>query len=400
MPGPRRNFLGIRMNRIEKRVVLHFPGFEPLDAAMHRARYERSARQSAKAWDYSIETGPLQKDDSGEHFDVRAGGAGWQSASRVHLFDHNDLVSVFNAGGFFARLARGYAASVSVAASGGLTGYFRHAWRFGLFFVFPFLLMAAGMAVSLAIALAPWIAGLSLWHLCWSLPLAAFVFVRGFLPRAERLHTLHLFGNWRMAAAMAALDRKDVEAWLERSADAARHALNEPADEYVISSHSMGANMAAHVVGLLLEREPHLFEGKRVAFVTLGGAIPQCALLKPASVLRARVGLIARCPWIDWLDVQCLTDPIHFYKVRIAALCGHEDARQADILYVRFKTMLSGEHYARIRRDFLRVHRQYVLGPDKRASYDFTLMTAGPWPASDFAPAGITELPAEQALAS
>jgi hypothetical protein len=47
--------------------------------------------------------------------------------------------------------------------------------------------------------------------------------------------------------------------------------------------------------------------------------------------------------------------------------------------------MLTGEHYRRIKMDFLRVHRQYVLGPDHRASFDFTLMTAGPLSAADFA---------------
>ena len=45
------------MKLIEKRVVLHFTGFEPLDGVAHRARYERSARQSAAVWGYSLETG-------------------------------------------------------------------------------------------------------------------------------------------------------------------------------------------------------------------------------------------------------------------------------------------------------------------------------------------------------
>jgi hypothetical protein len=47
--------------------------------------------------------------------------------------------------------------------------------------------------------------------------------------------------------------------------------------------------------------------------------------------------------------------------------------------------MLTREHYRKIRKDQLRVHRQYVLGPDLKASFDFTLMTAGPMPASVFA---------------
>ncbi|MGO7815461.1 hypothetical protein ACC674_38615, partial [Rhizobium ruizarguesonis] len=42
-------------------------------------------------------------------------------------------------------------------------------------------------------------------------------------------------------------------------------------------------------------------------------------------------------------------------------------------------------HLRKIRKDQLRVHRQYVLGPDLKESFDFTLMTAGQMPASVFA---------------
>ncbi|MDI6835252.1 MAG: hypothetical protein QMD99_06010, partial [Rhizobiaceae bacterium] len=67
------------------------------------------------------------------------------------------------------------------------------------------------------------------------------------------------------------------------------------------------------------------------------------------------------------------------------ALAGHPDAPQAKIAFVRIKHMLSAERYRRIKRDLLRVHRQYVLDSDRRASFDFSLMTAGPLPAVSFA---------------
>ena len=35
---------------IHNRIVLHFPGFEPLDAEAHRQRYTRSAVQASAVW--------------------------------------------------------------------------------------------------------------------------------------------------------------------------------------------------------------------------------------------------------------------------------------------------------------------------------------------------------------
>ncbi|PZM13238.1 hypothetical protein [Rhizobium tubonense] len=382
------------MNRIAKRVVLHFPGFEPLDAAAHRARYGRSARQSASAWDYSAEMGELEDFGAAPYFDIRTKGEEWETHSRIHVLDHNEIVTRLNGRNLLVRLLTGYLAALRVAFGGGLVGYFRHAWRFGLFFIFPFLLILIGLLISLAIVLAPHVAGLPNWTLLLAVPIATAFFVYLFAPQAERLHTMHLFSDWELAVAMGGSNDASVERWIEACAASARKAFDEPADEYVVSSHSMGSSAAAHVIGLLLEREPDLFAGKRVVFSTLGSAILQCALLHSASVLRSRVGVIARCKQIFWTDVHCLTDAIHFYKAQVAALCGESEAPQATIVFIRFKTMLTEEHYRRIKMDFLRVHRQYVLGPDRRAAFDFTLMTAGPLPASDFAGFTQSKMPA------
>ncbi len=388
------------MKLIEKRVVLHFPGFEPLDGVAHRARYERSARQSATVWGYSVETGAAEAGSDPLNFEVTTdygagtGSPAWRTKSRIHMVDHDALVSRLRSGNTPSQIVAGFRSCVQIVLDGGMRGYFRHAWRFGLFFLFPFLLTGLAIALTAQIAIMPYRLGFSPWHMLWSGPLALCFFSFAFLPFSERFHTLHLFADWKMAVALGRMDRADFNDWLEDRASAVRKALAEEADEYLISSHSMGSSVAAHVIGILLEREPEIFEGKRVVFATLGSAILQCALLSSAALLRARVGLIARCPEISWLDVQCLTDSINFYKVPVVAVAGHTDAPPATMILIRVKQMLTREHYRKIRKDQLRVHRQYVLGPDMKGSFDFTLMTAGPMPASVFAHAEQEKLPA------
>lgn len=373
-----------RADRIGKRVVLHFPGFEPLDAQLHHARYRRAAAESAAAWGLDIELGDLCRQGSAEYFDISCQTGADYTDSRFYVFDHDTLVSARNKRPLLRRVVSGYTSACRVVLAGGLTGYFREAWRFGLFFVFPFLFVALSALVSLALATLPLLLRIDALHCLWSVPLALLFFRYGVMPVAARLHVLHLFADWDLAVAMASLDRADVDQWLVARMADVRTALRQEADEYVITSHSMGSNMAAHVIGALIEDEPDLFAGKRVTFVTLGGAILQCALLKPAARLRQRVGLIARSP-ATWLEVQCLTDSVHFYKSRVASLTGHADAPQPRLVFIRVKRMLTAERYRRIRRDFLRIHRQYVLGSEKQSNFDFTLMTAGPLPAATFA---------------
>ncbi len=382
------------MQVISKRVVLHFPGFEPLDGAAHRRRYERSAKQSAAAWNFRTDVSGGASGVYPETFDVAATGEGWETVSRIHMFDHDALVKTLRAKSVPAQIIGGFVSAARIIYDGGMWGYFRHAWRFGLFFLFPFLMMLLGLSLIMTISLVPERLGLASVHFLWSIPFAILFFVFIFLRFADRFHTLHLFADWEMAVAMGRLDRADFNEWLEHCCAAAADALAEEADEYVISSHSMGSTVAAHVVGMLIERNPVLFDGKRVVFATLGSAVLQCALLQPATQLRSRVGLIAGNGNVEWLDVQCLTDAIHFYKVPVVAVCGYPQARPASMIFIRVKQMLSTVHYEKIRRDFLRVHRQYVLGPDMRASFDFTLLTAGPVSGQIFAQSGYADMPA------
>nr|WP_298098129.1 hypothetical protein [uncultured Shinella sp.] len=370
---------------VGKRIVLHFPGFEPLDADRHRTRFVVSARKASDLWGLNIEVGELNGEGDERHFDVSCLGPASKTTSRIFPFDHCGIVHALNNRPLGRRLAGGFLSAFRVILEGGAAAYFRHAWRFGLFFIVPFLLVILAMGTSLAIALYPLWLGLDAWHYPLGLVLAHGFFSRMFIPWSHRFHTLHLFSDWEMAVAMARLDRRFMLDWLESCAKSARAALCEEADEYVISSHSMGSSAAAHVIGMLLEREPDLLKGKRIVFATLGGAIPQCSLLSSARVLRERVGRIAAAKEIFWLDVQCLTDAVNFYKSQVVALSGHPTMPQAHIVLIRIKNMLDQERYRRIKWDLLRVHRQYVLGADRRTPFDFSLMVAGPFPAARFA---------------
>lgn len=356
-------------------------------------------QRTEELWGLNAEIGTLQQENCQPHFDIETSRPedGWQTSSRFFVFDHGKIVDHLAARPLLRRLAEGFRSAVAVVAEGGAFGYFRHAWRFGLFFIFPFLLVAMAIVMSLALATYPLWLGLGWWQYPIGIALGFLFFTRLFIPWSERFHTLHLFSDWEMAVAVSRLDNTMVNDWIEASAQAARQAFDREADEYVVSSHSMGSSMAAHVIGLLLEREPDLFDGKRIVFVTLGGATLQCALLRSAKVLRARVGAIARAKNLALIEVQCLTDVISFYKSSLTGLTGHPDLPRPRLIFIRIRNMLFAERYRRIKLDFLRVHRQYVLASDRRSNFDFGLMTAAPLPAEQIERSA-GDLPAEEEL--
>ncbi|QNP78473.1 hypothetical protein [Agrobacterium tumefaciens] len=372
------------MPSVKSRLVLYFPGFDPLDASAHHLRYQRAAALAGKTWDVDYAVGPLTNTPAGETFTVEASAGDWRTRSDIFVYDHNAVISQLRDAPVRQQIWLGFKAGAGIIAEGGAARYFRHAWRFGLFFIFPFLLMLVGGAVAAAIALSPSLLGLPLWLFAISLPAAALFFVKAFLPFAERFHTLHLYADWRFALAVGR-DEAIARDWIEERAALVLTALEQPSDEVLVVSHSMGASLALAVIGRVLELKPNALDGRKLSFATLGGAALQCAFLSSASRLRESVGAIARHPEVIWFDIQCLTDPIHLYRCNTVALTGHKDAPQPKIVPIRFKHSLSSERYKKNKRNFLRMHRQYVLGPDRKSGYDFTLLTAGPLPAASFA---------------
>jgi hypothetical protein len=137
----------------------------------------------------------------------------------------------------------GFASFEFVIGQGGLTAYFRHVWRFGLFFLFPFVLMGVVLAASLVVAALPGWLGFRPWHFVWSLPLAwgFYRLVSSRLSSSFRTVSHALLGcRLELAVSVARVNGPELGRWLERHYRTVIEALNEPADEYLISSHSMG----------------------------------------------------------------------------------------------------------------------------------------------------------------
>jgi hypothetical protein len=381
------------MNHITSRTVLHFPGFEPLNGEKHRERFERNAAQTSILYNISIICGELTSLEGGSCFDVQAFSNEHQTKTNYYICDLSDPIKQLQSRPLWQVLISGYIAFAKTIYYGGTQRYLKHAWRFGLFSIFPFVYMTVLLSLSVALVTLPLIIGYSPWLMLGTLPLAAMQFYKILIPFSNKLHTLLLFSNWKCAVDFATLKNEPLNARMTKMRAIAKIALQQKSDEYVLIAHSIGGHTMVHVIGQLLEEEPELFKDKNIIIASIGSAILQGALMRPADVLRKRVCDLAAHKNIFWFEVQCLTDISNFYKTKVAALCGYVGNKHPSITYIRIKTMLTNERYKRIKRDLLRVHRQYVLANDKQSNYDFALMCSSSIPVSTFAHLKVGEIP-------
>lgn len=363
--------------------LIHFSGFEPQSADEQSTRLIRSVEMSANAWGFTANVDKSSDEDG--TFRVTAKGDQWQTETNAEAVSIGHFVNAYAAKPMMDRLITGYGAFFKLFISGAWFSYLRHVWRFALFALFPFLFFGLGVALFASIGLLPLLwSALPTFALPITLVFAAAAFRYIFLPYCNRIYVPMQFDDWRFAKKMAEFTDFEITEWVDREADRlAKRFLNSQGD-ITITSHSMGGVVAAQVIGAILEKAPEILNDRQVYFVQLGGAVMQSAWIRPATVLRSRVGLIAHHKNITWLEVQCLTDPVNFYKCDPPKLCGFDYLPPVPSLKIRFKNMLELGHYKRIQFDIMRMHRQFIIGPDKQSPYDFGTFAFGPLSPEDY----------------
>jgi hypothetical protein len=359
-----------------KRQHIHFPGFEPLTSAQHYRRFLKGSENAGKVWgsDFQISEFYEGKDS----FSITAKGKDWEANTNIFIAEISERILNYGREPLIIQLLKGYRAFFDILFNGALFGYFKHAWRFGIFAFTPFALIGIGLFGIYYIT--QLLSFGEPFNMLWSLPLGIAAFIYFYLPLCNRLHTVLLFADWRYTMAMVKLNDPQVNAWLDDIQSAVKAHIDQECDEILITTHSMGGSTGVHVIGALLEKHPDLFDGKKVIFSQLGGCVLQSALAKPAHKVRSRLELIARNPSVTWLEVQCLTDAVSFYKTDPVAIFGFQTPdKPVHKVFIRFKHQLRTPNYKRIKKDLLQLHRQYVLSADKLYKFDFIPFVAGPY---------------------
>ena len=354
-----------------RRLVLLFPGFEPMTAADHVRRFRREAARTAGATAMRREFEAVGEDA----LDVAASGDGWRTDTRLIVLGWSDLIDAYRTRPPPVRAARGVLALLDILLSGTAFRYFRANFRYGLFYLYPLLQMAVALLAGWAVFAWGSAAGVLR-------PLAA---LAGLLATAallwlgvRRLHLALLLDDWAMAAD---LSRGRNEAAQARVAAFAAllpaQASAYPADEILLAVHSLGAAFAVPALARALAQDP---PAPQPVLLTVGSSLLKTALHPAARHQRAAVAALVETHRVAWLDVQAVSDPISFYGVNPAATLGIRGGRQPVVRRISFRKLLSPDYYRRIRRDLFRLHRQFVYGTERPGQYAFHAILLGPEP--------------------
>lgn len=362
---------------VRRRCLIHVGGYDPMAPDAAHRRFSREIRRFESTWSAATTVGAAAISERGADWAVTAEGPGWSVHADIHLLRWDDLMARAAREPAWRRLPRGVAAGLDFALGGALWGYLRRAWRYALFFLYPAaLIVALGALAGLL--------GLGTARLSGSAPagvgatVAAGIGLFAWAGRALLLN--HLLDDWIFSRDYVHAPDPILEDRLDAAAGRVVEAAGSGAfDEVVVLGHSLGAVLAVDLVDRALARAPSLASGAvPVALVTVGSSIPKLGLHRAARRLRAALGRVA-ASGVFWVEYQALTDAMNFYKTDPVVALG-AGPRGPLIRTVRISRMLDPAYYRRIKRDFFRVHNQFVSGNDRRASYDYFMLACGPFP--------------------
>jgi hypothetical protein len=370
-----------------RRQIFHIAGYDPVSVSDQHRRFVRQLSIFKKTWAVEASASALERSTSNPNWSVTTEGPNWRTESNVELLAWDDLVNADAKGSRIVRLLRALNVYGNLIWTGTLLRYAMANQRYFLFTIVP-------LVEAILLGIFAWSAALYFTHdLSGSLPvdyslgtiagLVLFILLLEWPGKRWRIY--QAFDDWILSLDYIYGRRAALETRLDQFAKRiVSEAIHGTADEIVIVGHSLGATFAVDAVARALAIEPDLGRrGRSVCVVTVGATIPKCALHPYASRLRNEIKTVANEPSVHWVEYQSRADPISFYRFHPATLqrirgTNDELAARPPVRRVQIKDMLEPTTFAKYRLRVLRLHYQFVMANERRASYDYFMMICGP----------------------
>lgn len=365
---------------VRKRCVFFLGGYEPIPPARQHERFKRELRRFEQAWGAAAMVSEMARSSDGAvaSWSVETRAPDWSVATQYRSLIWGDLVESDFARSDWVRVPRGILAFADFILSGTAFRYFAVNWRYGLFFSYPIVILVA--FATFAIWAAGWLTDFGLPFPYLLGPLLAFAIFCGLIVFPGRFLMLaYMLDDWIFAQELVHHTRPGLDGRLDVFARDVAALLDEDAfDEFVFAGHSLGCALKLTVIDRALKFRKSE-KAVRLNVVSTGSSLLKIALHPAGAWLKEAVERVAHARGIFWIEYQTLVDVISFYKVNPIVALKLPPSDMPLVQKVRVRHMLDDAVYRRYRGNFFRLHRQLVMGNDKRYFYDYFMICCGPF---------------------
>ncbi|WP_420961180.1 alpha/beta hydrolase [Brucella sp. IR073] len=366
---------------VKKRLVLNFTGYEGLHPGAVRGRHMQALADFDKLWHVRTKASAMKAEEAGcGVMDVTAEGADWETQVEFCQLGTADIFDDYARRSTLARLATGMRAFLNILFTGTLWRYAMTSWRFVVFFLWPFGLTLAILALAALIAALPAILSLNALNFLWSLPLGVTAGAALVRWPGRKFFLSYLLDDWSAAYDRIYATNPKLNARRQEFAGLVARKLRETdADEVIIVGHSLGTVPAVEAIADIARDNPKLLKKQPVSLLSIGSCLLMIAFHPKAKSLRKDIRLVIQETPVLWAEFQALTDIIHFYDSDPAAALKIAPVNPPVISHIRFKHVHSESRYKRAKGNFFKMHLLFLKGAQKRNAYDIGMFLHGPF---------------------
>src|SRR5687767_688335 len=367
--------------RVRRRRVLYISGFDPRGAAhYHRFLRDEAAKHAAMTGE-PIDIGSRQTmSPLVQAWTVSAGSAADRVETEYEFLRWDDIIRKYWPRGTLRMWATCVYASATYLRAGVTAAAFRTSYPIGITMTIPgsFVLaqlMLMAVAGGLFLGLMPALTGLPRWS--GIIPAAAAIVA--ILIAGRRIEkTFQVFWSGRIEA-FTIIDARgqveDIGARRDAFADRLLAAVEAGQDdEILLVGHSLGTPLAVSTLALALQRNPDLGRsGPAVSVLTLGPTTPMLSLMPEAEWFRRhlRIAGAAAAAGVSWTEFSAPPDGACFALIDPVVLANPGYVRPDGsppcprIFNARFMELMDPATYAEVKRDWTRMHFQYLMAGDR-----------------------------------
>lgn len=366
---------------VRQRRVFYIPGYDPFPPRRYRELYRSESADQARISGYKIRQRP-KKGDGPYGFIVTSEVDGHSTQSEINILEWSDIVRSSMQAGIWATYWLLVQTAWIYLSTGALFRLFRLRAGPGIAAMYPVVMLlgqlitalaaAAGLGWALAHIVPTWLGYLLGLGVVWP--------ILHLFRRIDGKFFIHyLLLDFAFTAKHKGRNPPELEARLDAFAEMIRAALADPElDEVLVVGHSSGVHLGASVLARVINRRP---QGQtKLAFLSLGHAVPMQSYLPHADDLRRDLRALSQSDGLFWLDVTApgdgccyaLCDPVS------SSGAGSADKRWPVVISAAFTQSLTPATYRKYKRRYFRLHFQYLCAFDAPKDYDYFLITAGP----------------------
>lgn len=362
---------------LRKRKVFYVMGFDPRGPAFYHAMLRREGRLSGKRGFGQFEAGPLSQSWAhGDSCTCRSGTAP-ELEIEYEFLSISDIIAHY----FRANLLWYLWAGLKVLAIMVFTGFqarnLRHAPRFGLFTLYPFVLLAALalVATALAVLMASLLSPAAGWPILAVLIFYALCHV---LRRFDhRSYVFYLIGDFSFSHSAVTYREPALQVRMEAFAErvAATLQASSPDEEVLIVGHSSGGLLAIQLAAAAA-RQVSPEQAARISLLTLGNQA-SLGLCQDTQGFVADVASVAA--QVSWRDIFAPQDVISSGRFDPAEKLVPGAPRQAlKLVSARFSEVFEPASYARIKHSFFKLHMQYLRASETGRGFNYFAVLGSP----------------------